>query len=150
MSTIQRGIVALALLVVALVAAEQWGEHVVRVEWDKDIAIRNALFNEAAKQNERHIADMTSKFKKEKKHAESEAGKRAVAVWLHDHGLLPSGLTVRPADSGQAKIPEGADGSSCEPGYSERIKDFSSRCIEDARRVEMCAEWARFEGLETK
>ncbi|MFA5976502.1 MAG: hypothetical protein WC859_10125 [Elusimicrobiota bacterium] len=137
----------LALLAIAL-GCEQWGEHRVQVKWDQDKAVRQARLDDEIARGEKIIADMRDKFKKEKAYAESEASKRAVDRFLRDHGLLPSGLPVRPVANGQAQVPQGADGTTCESGFAERIKDFAARSLRDARKVAMCTEWAVREGLE--
>lgn len=134
-----------ALLII--LGVEKYGEHRIQVQWDKDIAQREAVAKHDKDENAKNLADLKDKWKKEKNDAESEAGKRAVAKYLRDAGLLPSSLPVRKCDSGQANIPQGTDSTTSESGLTERITQLAGRCIEDARKVEMCSQWAARENL---
>jgi membrane protein involved in colicin uptake len=145
MTLIQRLLAGSALLALALFSAEKFGEHKVQAKWDIDKAERAAVAKADADRNEKNLAALDDKFKKEIEHAKSEASRRAVANWLKSHGLLPDGTPVRGAGC-EAEVPQGADGASSELGAVERLAD---NCIRDARKVELCTEWAVREGLET-
>lgn len=138
------GIIVILFLILGI---EQYGEHRIQTKWDIDIAQREAVAKHDKEENTKNLADLKDKWKKEKKDAESEAGKRAVAKYLRSIGLLPSGIPVRKCDGSQADIPQGTDSTSSESGLTERITQLAGRCIEDARRVEMCAQWAIRENL---
>lgn len=140
-------IAGFVVIVVILLGVEQYGEHRIQSKWDVDIAEREAVAKHDKEENAKNLADLKDKWKKEKKDAESEAGRRAVAKYLRDAGLLPSGLPVRKCDSGQANIPQGTDSTTSESGLAERITQLAERAIEDARRVEMCTQWAARENL---
>jgi len=137
-------VVAVILL---LIGVEQYGEHRIQVKWNEDKAARAAVTERDKQENAKNLADLKEQFEKEKKDAESEAGRRAVAKYLRDYGLLPSSIPVRIGDSHQADIPQRADTTSGESGLAERITELAGRCIDDARKVELCAEWAARENL---
>lgn len=140
---------AAVIIALAMFGSVWWGEHQMQVEWDKDKAARQAVLDNEVAHNKANVADLKDKFDKEIKHAESKAGKRAVADFLRRHGLLPDGTPVSvPGGDGQAEGSGRVDGAACESGFAERIKEFAERCLYDARKVEMCTEWAKRENLE--
>lgn len=134
---------ALAALAI-LIGVEQFGEHHVRSQWDTDIAVRQGVAEAEAERNKRNLADLQAKYKKDIEYAKTQASKRAVADYLRTHGMLPVCPAVQPGASGQTDIPSSTDGAASQ---YEAIERFAARCIDDARKVEMCAEWAIREGL---
>lgn len=141
-------LIGLVVLVAALFAAEWHGRYTVQAKWDTDKAERAAVSKAEADRNEKNLAALGDKYKKEIEYAKSEASRNAVSTWLKSHGLLPDGTPVR-GTGGEAKVPKIPDGATSESGAAERIQGFADRCIRDARKVELCTEWAVREGLET-
>lgn len=136
-------------VILILLGVEQWGEHRVQVEWDKETAARIAITGQAKRQSAEAANDVEEQHKKDIEYAKSQAGRAAVADFLRRHGLLPDGSPVSVArGDGQAEVPVRTDGAACESGFAERIKEFAARCLHDARKVEMCMEWAKRENLE--
>jgi hypothetical protein len=133
-------LIGLVVLATALFAAEWHGRHTVQTKWDIEKAKYAAVAKADADRNEKNLAALGDKYKKEIEHAKSEASRNAVSTWLKSHGLLPSFAGCK------AEVPKGADGATGESGTIER---FADACISDARKVEMCTEWAMREGLET-
>ncbi|HLP99203.1 MAG TPA: hypothetical protein VK149_12250 [Sideroxyarcus sp.] len=136
MNKLEGVILSLLVLACLMLGAELWGEHVVQVKWDKDKAVRQALLDDAKRQNQGVVDDLNAKHQADLKAAKSEAGRAAVAGWLREHGLLPSGLQVQP-NSGAvppqgAKVPDGATG---QQGIGGALEGFAAGCARDALMV---------------
>lgn len=127
---------AAAAVLLGLLGAEQWGEHRILVQWDKDKAVREAQLETEKKHNQETVDDLNGKWKKTLDLAVGEAGRRAVDRFLRDHGLLPSGLPVQPNPG--AVPPQGAkvpDGAASQQGVGDGLARFATGCALDALKV---------------
>lgn len=135
----------------ALICAASWkaGSDAAQKKGDIEKAKVEAVAAKEKQDNARNLAELKAQFKKELDHETDAAYKRALRDALNSWGLLPGGSSVRKssAGGGEAVVSEGADVPSCEPGLAERIEAFAADCVRDARRVEMCTQWAIREGL---
>ena len=150
MTSIYKYIGIIAAVLLLLIGVEQYGEHRVQIEWDKDIAIRAALLEAETQQNAKNVATITEQYKKDIEHAKSQAGRAAIADFLRRHGLLPSGAPVQPVSSSQTQGTQGADGAGGQCGPGSGVEEFAINCAKDAVTVGAWQEWAVREGLETQ
>lgn len=136
MNRIEGDVIAILVFTAMLFGMEQWGEHTVQVEWDKDKAVRAAVLAAETKRNQETINDLKDQHAADLQAAKSEAGRAAVAGWLHDHGLLPSGLPLhpgaQPVPSQGSQIP---DGEACQQGVGAALEGFATGCAQDALRL---------------
>lgn len=126
MNYLYAGIAAL----VFLLCAEQWGEHRVQVEWEKDKAVRQALLDQTIKQNEDTLNAIKSQARKDQAAATSKAGRDAVNRFLREHGLL---LTSE--GHLQAQGQQGTNGTSDQSGTGDPLEEFAIGCGRDALKV---------------
>lgn len=145
-----KSLIFIALLLIAVGTAEQYGESRVQHKWDQhNLEVKGKLALEKQRSDAERIK-LIEDHKKEIEYAKSKAGADAISRFLREHGLLPNGAPVhRPDDSvGEAEVPEGTDGAASKFGAGESLEEFATRCGIDAIKVELCTEWAIKEGLE--
>ena len=127
---------AAIVAIIILFGVEQWGEHVVQVKWDQDVAVREALLAKTKQENEESRNADKLQYEKDQRAATSKAGRDAIARFLRDHGLLPNGDRVQPI-TGDVQAPgqQGTDGTPEEPGTSGALERFATDCALDALQV---------------
>lgn len=143
---------AAAVLALTLFYSGHWvGAGKVQKAWDAQTAKQEAVAEESEKQDKAARKAVDEQHAKDLKHATSQAGRAALARWLHDHGLLPDGSKVPGTGTDvQAKGSQGADGASRQCGTGGGIEDFALRCAQDAITIGAWQDWAKREGLETE
>lgn len=119
--------IALAFVVLAV---EQYGEHRVQVEWDKDVAVREALLKQAKQENKETLDANRKQYEKDKLAATSKSGRDAIARYIRERGLLQSCPGSVPAQGQQ-----GTDGAAEESGASTALEGFARDCADDALKV---------------
>jgi len=112
------------------------GADNVQDKWDIEKAKIQSVADAEKARNLKTVADLNDKHKKEIEHAKSESGRAAVNRWLREHGMLPSGITVRgcgsPSSADSSKVP---DAGREEQGTSGGIDGFAINCADDASRL---------------
>jgi len=136
------------VVITVLIGVEQYGEHRIQVQWDKDKAVREALLNNEKRTNKETIDALNTQHEKDIKSATSKAGRDAVSNWIKSHGLLPNGDRVSSRGDGKAESPKVSDGESLKSEPSNRLEEFAIGCAKDALKVMDWQEWAKRENLE--
>lgn len=148
MTWIQKALVAIVTVMTLCAVSYMAGSDAVRNEWDLEKARIAAIALHERDANEANLKSLKKKFKEELEHEKDAAFSAGIRSFLSTNGLLSCRSTVRDTDSGsEAEIPAGVDAAPRESGNLER---FAADCVRDARKVEMCAEWAMREGLEVE
>lgn len=142
-----KAIAAILAIVAILAVAYMAGAHSVRVEWDKEKAVRQAQLEAQQKLNEDTNAIVQAQHEKDLSAAKSKAGRDAVADYLRSHGMLPASSAVQCAGQLQAEDSVKSDGTAEERGASSKIESFATNCALDALQVMRWQEWASREGL---
>lgn len=151
MSDLYKLAAGIALIVITLVGAEQYGEHRIQAQWDLEVARLDAVSKQAKESNKKTNEAIDAQHKKDIEYAKSEAGKSAIADYLRRHRLLPASAPVRDADSGaKTESTQVADAPACECGTRSSIEEFAGRCGQDALTILNFQEWVIREGLETE
>lgn len=143
-------IAAIIAMIVILICAEQYGEHRIQVQWDKDKAVREALLNKEKRTNKETIDALNTQHEKDVKSATSKAGRDAVSAWLKSHGLLPNGDRLSSSGDSKAESAKVPDGEPLKSESSNRLEEFAIGCAKDALKVMDWQEWAIRENLEVE
>ncbi len=144
-------LIGIGAALIILLGVEQYGEHRVQVEWDKDKAVREALAVKAEKDNKENIYALNKQHQKDIKTATGKAGRDAVADYLKSIGVLSNGLTVRSEGSGKAESPKlPNERSDTESSTRSSIERFGLECAKGAVMNMDWREWAIHEGLEVE
>jgi hypothetical protein len=122
---------ALAVSMLVIIGVEQYGEHRVQSEWDKDVAIRQALIDKAKQENKESLDEIRKQYEKDKRAATSKAGRDAIARYIRERGLLQEAC----AGNVQAQGSKGVNGISEEPRTSAALESFAGDCASDALKV---------------
>lgn len=112
------------------------GMAYVQKEWDKDKAINKALLEQKDKDATDVVIRLNDAWQKEKKNAETKAGRDYLARWLRDHGLLPDGSPVRSAGGkAPAEGSQVSDATGGEQDAGRGLAEFAGKCGRDANRL---------------
>lgn len=130
MNYLYAALAAIALLI----GAEQWGEHVVTVEWDKDKAVRQALLDSEINRNKETLDALKAQHQKDQSAATSKAGRDAVDRFIRER-LLSSCASLQPGGHAETQSVEGTDGAASQPRTSEPLAEFVTGCGQDALKV---------------
>jgi len=127
---------AFIALLLIIFGAEQWGEHRIQVEWEQDIAVRQALLDKTKQENKEALDANKKQYEKDKRAAMSQAGRDAVNRYIRERMLQSCPGNV-PAQGAQ-----GTNGATEEPGTGTALESFATDCASDALQVirwqEMC------------
>ena len=147
----ERYLIAFTVLAGLMLGIEQYGEHRVQVEWDKDKAVRAALLNQAVENGEKNAEHVAEQLRGYYEHALSKEGRTALNRWLKSHGLLPDGAPVRGcADQSAADSSSSADGASGEQWVGGSLEEFATNCALDAQRLTDWQALCREQGCEVR
>lgn len=143
--------VGIALMILMLVGAEQYGEHRVQAQWDLEVARFAAIAKQEKEENEKTNEAIEAQHKKDIEHAKSEAGKSAITDYLRRHRMLPASPPVRnEGDCAKTEDTKVVDAPTCECGTSSSIEEFAGRCGQDALTILNFQEWVVREGLDVE
>ena len=142
-------------LVIAILSAlglVSWGKHLVRVEWERDRAVQEAILRAERMHNERIVRELEERHAKDIAISTSEAGRAAVRDWIRTHGVLQAPACPEqtsdsagiPDDTSREQRPSGGAES------KERLEQFIIDCALDAQRLTDWQDLCRAQGCEIR